>query len=127
MKKQIGARVISHKLYTPSKDNPDLELGVVELMVFPLATASPKNTKAKLIVEKDDLWESFALGRLVTITLEDYQQEMDLEAGDEKGDDAFARSQVTLQIPGQPPVTASGRDMKKALERVKGDRSRLKH
>ena len=80
MKITAHGRVVSHTIFQPNpKDEPDLELAKVGIVVSPATKESEKgdagkHTKMVLVVEKETVFDKLVLGQLVRITLEDTQQ-----------------------------------------------------
>jgi hypothetical protein len=77
MKFEIQGRVVGHSLYHPNpKDEPDLELVKITMTLSPATSKEAKHTKAVLIVEQESSFKDLVLGRIVSLTVKDSQQDL---------------------------------------------------
>ena len=87
MKYEVQGRVIGHAIFSPNpKDYPDLELVKIALSLTPATSAADKHTKAVLVVEKSAAWSDLVLGRMVSITVRDSQQDALLPKPSDRGE-----------------------------------------
>lgn len=138
MRESITARVVGQKVFQPDPKNlPDLELGRVELVIHSMAVEETRASKANLIVPKDWLWDRFVLGRMLTVTFEDLQQELDFDGttrssgsrrgGEDGGGIDASQTTLTIDTGDGHPVTAPFETVRKALDEVKGRRRGAKN
>lgn len=87
MKYEVTGRVVGHSIFLPNpKDEPDLELVKIALVLSPATTNADKHTRAVIVVEKNDALRDLVLGRILRITLEDSQQDMFLPPTSDRGE-----------------------------------------
>jgi len=125
MKYEVQGRVIGHAIFSPNpKDYPDLELVKIALSITPATTAADKHTKAVLVVEKDAAWSDLVLGRMVSITVRDSQQDALLPAPSDRGETAAT---VSMKDPATGKTVSAPLDkVSAALAKggIRGDRGR---
>lgn len=116
MKYEVQGRVVGHAIFQPNpKDDPDLELVKIALVLSPATTSSQKHTKAILVVEKEASFDDLVLGRMVRLTLTDSQQDAFLPPPSEHGE---TRATVSMTDP------KTGEVISAPLDRVAGEFAR---